>query len=102
MQSVQENIIVDLILQHSRLIQIDGGLKGFENVNEFILKMNPVEAPLIWMTAAHDSIMTFVAVDPFLVFPDYQPEFSEEDLAALKIENADEMFVLCITNISRK
>ena|ERR1700722_18095868 len=100
MQSVQENIIVDLILEHSKRIHLIEPLQGFENVQDFVLSINPKEAPLIWLEAEDQARISFVVVDPFLFF-NYQPEFHNQEIDLLRINNEEDMLILCITNISK-
>lgn len=102
MQSLQENIIVDLILQHTKKIQIPEGLGGIGSIREFTLMISPAEAPLVWLLARNKHDIAFITVDPFLVCPEYVPEFADEDIEALKIQSAEDMLVLCITNIVKK
>jgi flagellar assembly factor FliW len=102
MQSIQENMIVDLILNCPKKIHFIEGLGGFEQIKDFELTINPLEAPLIWLTALHDPNMSFLTVDPFLVYSDYSPEFLDEDLEALGIEHAEKMCVLCLATINKK
>lgn len=98
MKSIQEDIVVDLILRYNRTIYLPDGLGGFENAKEYILYSNNREAPLIWLESKTVSNLSFVTVDPFLFFPDYRPEFEDQDLEFLEIENPDDLFILCIGN----
>jgi flagellar assembly factor FliW len=98
MQSIQENIIVDLLLKETKKIHFIAGMGGFEQIKDFILTMNPSEAPLLWLLAQNYPNISFLTVDPFLVCPGYQPEFDEEDLEILGIHNAENMLVLSIAH----
>lgn len=102
MQSIQENIIVDLILQNTKKIHLVEGLGGFEQIKDFALSINPVEAPLIWLVAQDYQNLSFLTVDPFLIFSQYQPEFGDNDLDILNIQSAEDMLVLCMANIIKK
>jgi flagellar assembly factor FliW len=102
MQSIQEDIIVDLILQNTKNIQFVKGLGGFEEIKDFILSIDPIEAPFLWLTAQNYQNVAFLAVDPFLIYPDYQPEFLDADLEILDIQQAEDMLVLCIANLTHK
>jgi flagellar assembly factor FliW len=102
MQSIQENIIVDLILQNTKKIHLIEGMGGFGEINDFILSINPTEAPLVWLVAQSNPDVSFLTLDPFLVCPDYQPEFSDEDLDLLNIQNVEEMLVLCMAHLGKK
>lgn len=99
MQSIQEKVIVDLILQHHRNIHLLEGLGGFETEKDFSLIANAKESPLIWLQSRSFPDLAFVTVDPFLVYPDYLPDFEEEDLQALEIENEGDTLVLCIAHV---
>jgi flagellar assembly factor FliW len=100
MQSIQEDIIVDLILEQSKRIHLIEGLPGCGNVQDFILSINPKEAPLIWLKADSYPTISLVVIDPFLFF-NYQPEFNSQDVELLRINNEEDMLIICITNISK-
>jgi flagellar assembly factor FliW len=102
MQSIQENIIVDLILQNTKKVHFSEGLGGVEQVKDFTLSIKPSEAPLIWLTAQNSPNVSFITVDPFLILQEYEPEFAEEDLDALDIQCAEDMLVLCIANLTKQ
>lgn len=102
MQSIQENIIVDLILQHTKKIYMPNGLGGFEKLKDFTLTITPSEAPIIWLNAVKEPKISFITVDPFIVCPEYHPEFADEDIDALEIQSAEDMLVLCIASVEKK
>lgn len=101
-QSLQENIIVKLILQNEKQIHFSQRLDGFEEIKDFTLIINPSEAPLIWLVAKGHPRISFLTVDPFLVCLDYQPEFSEEKLETLHIQDVEQMLILCIAKVAKK
>lgn len=98
MHSPQENLIIELLLDTHRVIRFPEGIRGFDSVKEFSLIANGAEAPLIWMEAIPYTDLTFIGIDPFMVFRDYAPEFYEKDLASLGLRSLDDMLILCLAN----
>lgn len=102
MQSIQEKLIVELILLQRKDLYFPEGIGGFETDKYFTLIANPREAPLLWLESTSFPELTFIAVDPFLFFLDYSPEFEEE---MLDVEAGDEILILCLARgrgLSRK
>ena len=99
MQSVQENIVVDLILQHRRELHFPDGLAGCGEARDFVLVAKDHEAPLFWLELKNMTDRAFLTVDPFLIYPEYSPEFYNNDLEELHVDHADDLFVLCIAHV---
>ena len=102
MQSIQEQMIVNLILRHEKEIFVLDGLKGFEQEKHYTLIANAKEMPLIWLQSKSYPDQAFVCVDPYIVYPTYQPELPEQDLEKLLVENADDLLILCLTHVNHQ
>lgn len=101
MRSHQEDLIVELVLQHQKEMYFPEGIKGFESIQEYSLISNENESPMLWLESVVFSHVTFPVVDPFLYFPDYRPEISTKDLQAIGLKASNRFLILCLVNISK-
>jgi flagellar assembly factor FliW len=85
----------------SEIITFAEGLPAFEMVKEFRLVSNEEEAPFIWLQAAHTPNLSFITIDPFLVYPEYRPDISDNDVKLLQIEDEEDALILSIVNIHK-
>jgi flagellar assembly factor FliW len=100
MQSLEPNAVKEgLILQTNKSILFPEGLPAFEEVREFVLISNEEEQPFLWLQAADSPNLAFIAVDPFLINPDYKPDICDDDVNYLHLSNPREAMVLSIVNI---
>ena len=101
MQSIQEETIVDLILCHKKQIHFPQGLGGFEEAKDFFLVINSGEMPLIWMESLTIQNLAFLTVDPYLFYPDYEPEFPKNLREEIQLDDEDVLLVLAIANVKK-
>ena len=80
-------------------INIPFGLLGFESVKQYALLADPQEAPFLWLQMLEDPKASFLVLNPFLVFPDYQPELSDDDVAFLGLKSSDEASIFNIVTL---
>ncbi|MBM3845166.1 MAG: flagellar assembly protein FliW [Verrucomicrobia bacterium] len=80
-------------------IQMPMGLLGFEQSKEFNLLADPEEAPFAWLQCSQGTRVSFLIVDPFIFFPDYQPDVSAEDAAFLGLSTPQDAAVFNIVTL---
>ena len=102
MKSIQESAVVEMIMLHRKAVQFPHGLGGFESVKDFVLVAKDHEAPLFWLESKEHDDLAFILLDPFLVNPNYEPEFDSEDLDEIGSEDGEDLIVLCIAHIKNK
>lgn len=88
-----------LSTESQSVVRVPLGLLGFEQSKEFKLLADPQETPFAWLQTPGEPKLSFLVVDPFLLFPDYQPDLSEEDVEFLGLERADEAAVFNIVTL---
>ncbi len=75
----------EAIVQYSEpmqqnIVHFHDGILGFEDVHEYLL-YHEDGSNVIWsLQAANSEIPSFIVVDPFTVFPGYNPELSSHEL----------------------
>ncbi len=68
------------------------GLFGFEDENAFLMLPFSAEGTLFSLQSLKTAGLSFVAVDPFTVMPDYAPELQPDELKELGVSDSHELF----------
>ena len=81
------------------ILKFSNGLFGFEKEREFILL--PFEGSgetLLSLQSVQTASLSFVLMNPFALKPDYAPELTKDELAALGVERSQELsfYVMCV------
>lgn len=87
--------------QESRnVITFPEGLLGFEEIHEYRLFHEDEENVLWSLTAANeDQIPSFIVMDPFTIFEEYNPHISPKDLEQLGNPQPEDLCFLVIAVI---
>ncbi len=88
------------ITKQKTTLNFPHGLYGFESYNQFELSPAEVE-PLLRMKSCENKDLSFLLVDPFMFFEDYEFDVDNETLDLLEIDNAEDIFILTLITISK-
>ncbi|MCH6255859.1 flagellar assembly protein FliW [Puniceicoccaceae bacterium K14] len=75
------------------------GLIGLSDVNKFEMLVNEEELPFMWIRGIDRHELGFVVIEPSQILNDYIIEISDEDIAALGIQDSQDALVLNIVTI---
>lgn len=85
------------------VIAVDGGFPGFPQLSSFSIVPIDQYSMFVWLLApVAENDVSFLAVNPFLCFPEYVVEVSDVVEAALHVEPGDDMIVYCLVSIDRQ
>lgn len=81
-------------IDENHVITFPEGLPGFEGCRRFTLVPHPSsdgtqDSPFEWLQSIEDGSLAFLAMDPRLVFPQYDPHLPSGELQSLALERAD-------------
>ncbi len=85
----------------SRIIEIKGGILGFEDQTRFIMIDDSESTPFMWLQSLDKEATAFIAINPFLVVPQYEPEISDSEGRGLGLESAEQAMVIVIATLRR-
>ncbi len=91
----------EMMVDREAVVTFPFGLPGFERFKEYALIALEEEAPFIRLLSIEEAGLGFVIFDPMLVWPDYDPNISEEDLEGLELEGAEDLAVYCMVTLSK-
>lgn len=91
----------EVTVEGSSVLSFPEGLPGFERLKTFGIVQVDDEAPFLRLLAIDEPTVGFVILNPMLIFPDYNPDFGQEDLDGLQIEAAEDLEMYCIVTLSQ-
>ena len=91
-----------LQVPEDRVLTFADGLPGFADARQFTLVDGRDEGVLYWLQSMEDPALAFLCAVPWVFFPDYAPELSDDDQEALGLEKADDAMVLSILSVHRE
>jgi flagellar assembly factor FliW len=80
-------------------IRLPMGLLGFEQTKDYLLIINPAEAPFRWLQVKDNPALAFVVVDPFIVMPEYRPDIPQTDAELLGLASPSEAALFNIVTL---
>jgi flagellar assembly factor FliW len=85
----------------SRIIEIRGGILGFEDQTRFIMIDDNESTPFMWLQSLDREATAFIVINPFLVVPRYAPEISDNDGRSLELNDPAQAMVIAIATLRR-
>jgi len=85
----------------SRIIEIKGGILGFEEQTRFIMIDDTESTPFMWLQSLDKVETAFIVINPFLVVPKYAPEISDIDGETLELNDPSQAMVISIATLRR-
>lgn|SRR5574344_1029812 len=79
-------------------IEFPFGLLGFENCKEFSLYESEYK-PFLWLQSEEDKTLSFLVVDPFIFFNDYELDIDDSTLKNIGVLSPSDVVVLAIITI---
>jgi len=89
----------EIDVDESRVVEMRGGILGFDHLRRFILIVQDEKTPFCWLQSLEDGAVAFVVINPFIVKPDYEPVVPDGDIDRLEIERAEDVVLLAIVTI---
>ena len=87
-------------IDKSKIIKFQEGLPGFEDEKEFVILLNEdQENPFHFLQSVKNKDLSFVIINPFEIFPDYDIVIPEIAIKKLKIENKEDIAIYTIVVI---
>ncbi len=81
------------------LITFPEGIPGFQGIKEYALIPPDNDSPFYWLQAFKDPALAFVVTDPLFFKADYQPDYPEEEIKLLNVDDANSLIILVLVTI---
>lgn len=99
MLKLQTKYFGEIEYEPSEIVTFPVGPFGFEEEHEFlILPFEGSVGSLLCFQSVQTPALAFVAMEPFVLLPDYDPVLQPQELKSLGVENSHELgyYVLCV------
>lgn len=90
---------IDRYLMNVENIQFLQGLEGVPEWKLYNLQQTQEMMPIALLQSTEESKVSFIVANPFAWFPAYRLEISEEEMAQLKAEKVEDLYILAIINV---
>ena len=98
--TIQKNIIHNSG-DEPRVIEMKRGIPGFEGVKCYSLRRRDSESPFCILESLGEAGPRFIAVNPFLACPEYEPVIPDREIRLLEIENPSQIFLMVLVTVRR-
>jgi flagellar assembly factor FliW len=89
----------DIDIQEIEIINFKQGIPGFEQLQQFVIIRPNLELPFSFLQSVDDGEVAFIVVSPFVFYPEYEFEISEETKQELAIKEETDVLVWNIVSI---
>lgn len=89
----------DVDVAEENVLEIPDGLLGFPDCTRYALIAAEESGVYAWLQATDHADLSFLVMVPAPFFPDYEPDISEADCAALELVDPDDAQILCLVTI---
>lgn len=83
-------------ISEEQLYQFENGIPGFEEEKSFAW-IQEEDSPFSYLQSTQESALSFLLVDPFLFYPDYEFEIPDQDIEELG--DKEQLGVACIVTL---
>ena len=99
MVNLSTNNFGNLSIEKENIITFEQGLLGFEELKQFAIIDVEECLPFEWLVSVEDPIVAFPILDPTLLFSDYKPSLTKDDLVLLDIKKEIDVEMFCIVTL---
>ena len=89
----------NISIDESRVIQMKGGMLGFEHLERYVLLMRDEKIPFWWFQSIEDGSIAFVVINSLAVKPDYEPVISDDEVKLLEIASPEDTVLFSVVTI---
>lgn len=100
--NIDTNRFGKIDIANRSVLEIRGGMFGFEKNQRFALIEEEPDATFKWLQSLDDPALAFVAVNPLDFFPDYDLELSVKDSEHIGLESVSEAAVLTTVTVDKR
>ena len=90
----------EVTIEREDVLSFPQGLPGFERHRDYGLVEIEEEVPFLRLLALDEPDVSFVIVNPMLLWPEYNPDIAAEDLQALGITQIEQLAIYSIVTLS--
>ena len=85
-------------VEENQIVNFSDGLLGFEDFKSYALIDSEYE-PFIWLQTLDKADLSFLLVDPFLIYQKYEADIDDSALKYIKITSPEDIIVMTIVTV---
>lgn len=86
-------------VDEDKIIEFKEGIPGFEKEHEFVIVPYNEESPFVFLQSLTTGTLSFIMVNPFTFFSDYEFVLDDDILSKMKIVKEEELLVFSFLTI---
>ncbi|MFA6411424.1 MAG: flagellar assembly protein FliW [Syntrophales bacterium] len=96
---IQTSRFGEIDIDESKIIEMRGGILGFNSLKRFIMIVHEEGSPFHWFQSLDDGSIAFITMNPFIVKSDYDPEIDDQTIEILEVDNAEDIELMVILTV---
>lgn len=89
----------DIAVNEQDEIRFTSGMYGFEKYEKYVILKDGQEDDIMYLQSIENTDLSFVMIDPYAIFLEYDPVVNEEDLIDLEAKGESDLKFLVIAII---
>jgi flagellar assembly factor FliW len=83
------------------VLRFGAGMIGFPELERYAILKQREDSVFLWLHSLDEPGLAFPVVLPWVFYWDYEVQLSDEDMAAINVERADQISIYCVVNVTR-
>ena len=97
--NVLTSMFGEIQIDESKIIRFEEGIPGFQDEKEFTIILSDEESPLHWLQSLTTPDLSFIILNPFVVYDDYEFTISDATIQKLDIKDDEQVVVYTIVSV---
>jgi flagellar assembly factor FliW len=90
----------DIEIPDETVLTLPSGMIGFPDLNRYAILKQREDSVFMWLHSLDEPSLAFPVVLPWVFYWDYEVKLSDEDMAAINVERADQISIYCVVNVT--
>jgi flagellar assembly factor FliW len=90
----------DTEIPDETVLTLPAGMIGFPDLNRYAILKQREDSVFMWLHSLDEPSLAFPVVLPWVFYWDYEVKLSDEDMAAINVERADQISIYCVVNVT--
>ncbi len=86
-------------IDESIVLEFESGMIGFPEHRRYVILKQRDDSVFMWLHSVDDGGLAFPIVLPWVFHWDYEVKLSDEDMAAIGVERADQISIYCVVSV---
>ena len=86
-------------IDESLVLEFEAGMIGFPEHRRYVILKQRDDSVFMWLHSVDDGALAFPIVLPWVFHWDYEVKLSDEDMAAIGVERADQISIYCVVSV---